>query len=164
RRRTAPTVRRSWCAATPSAPTARRLRSGCSTPSCGGWARSSSARPTGPGGRRGRRRRGARGAPPRGGGRPPRAPPGPPRVGGGGRERFRGGVERALDSAPGLQRVSGEVESVPPGQVVVATGPLTSEALTRALSRWTGDKLYFYDSIAPIVGADSVDEAVAFRA
>jgi methylenetetrahydrofolate--tRNA-(uracil-5-)-methyltransferase len=80
------------------------------------------------------------------------------------RERFSAGVERALGAAPGLERVSGEVESVPPGEVVVATGPLTSEALTRALSRWTGDKLYFYDSIAPIVAADSVDEAVAFRA
>ena len=50
------------------------------------------------------------------------------------------------------------------GDVVVATGPLTSDALTRALSGWTGDKLYFYDSIAPIVAADSVDEAAAFRA
>ena len=80
------------------------------------------------------------------------------------RDRFSAGVERALASAPGLGRVAGEVESLPPGDVVVATGPLTSEALTRALSGWTGDKLYFYDSIAPIVAADSVDEAVAFRA
>ena len=80
------------------------------------------------------------------------------------RERFSAGVERVLGTAPGLERVSGEVEGVPPGQVVVATGPLTSEALTRSLSRWTGDKLYFYDSIAPIVAADSVEEAFAFRA
>jgi len=80
------------------------------------------------------------------------------------RERFSAGVERALASAPGLVRAVGEVESLPPGDVVVATGPLTSEALTRALSPWTGDKLYFYDSIAPIVAADSVDEAVTFRA
>ncbi len=80
------------------------------------------------------------------------------------RERFSTGVEQALAAAPGLERVVGEVESLPAGDVVVATGPLTSEALTRALARWTGDKLYFYDSIAPIVAADSVDEAVAFRA
>jgi len=80
------------------------------------------------------------------------------------RERFSAGVERALAVAPGLERVVGEVEALPPGEVVVATGPLTSEALTRALARWTGDKLYFYDSIAPIVAADSVDEGVAFRA
>ena len=80
------------------------------------------------------------------------------------RERFSAGVERALVSARGIERVVGEVDALPPGDVVVATGPLTSEALTRALSRWTGDKLYFYDSIAPIVAADSVDESVAFRA
>jgi methylenetetrahydrofolate--tRNA-(uracil-5-)-methyltransferase len=80
------------------------------------------------------------------------------------RERFSAGVEGALTSAPGLERVPGEVEALPAGDVVVATGPLTSDALTRALSRWTGDKLYFYDSIAPIVAADSVDETVAFRA
>jgi len=80
------------------------------------------------------------------------------------RERFSAGVERALASLPELERVAGEVEALPPGEVVVATGPLTSEALTRALSRWTGDKLYFYDSIAPIVAADSVDEAAAYRA
>ncbi|HEY1416474.1 MAG TPA: methylenetetrahydrofolate--tRNA-(uracil(54)-C(5))-methyltransferase (FADH(2)-oxidizing) TrmFO, partial [Myxococcaceae bacterium] len=80
------------------------------------------------------------------------------------RERFSAGVEAALGAAPGLERVVVEVGAMPPGDVVVATGPLTSDALTRALSQWTGDKLYFYDSIAPIVAADSVDEGVTFRA
>ena len=80
------------------------------------------------------------------------------------RDRFSAGVDRALGAAPGLLRVVGEVEALPSGDVVIATGPLTSEALTGALSRWTGDKLYFYDSIAPIVAADSVDETIAFRA
>jgi methylenetetrahydrofolate--tRNA-(uracil-5-)-methyltransferase len=45
----------------------------------------------------------------------------------------------------------------------VATGPLTSEALTRALEPLTGAKLYFYDAIAPIVAADSIDQSVVFR-
>ncbi|HEY1906921.1 MAG TPA: methylenetetrahydrofolate--tRNA-(uracil(54)-C(5))-methyltransferase (FADH(2)-oxidizing) TrmFO [Myxococcaceae bacterium] len=80
------------------------------------------------------------------------------------RERFSAGVEAALGAAPGLERVVGEVGALPRGDVVVATGPLTSDALTRALSQWTGDKLYFYDSIAPIVAADSVDEGLTFRA
>jgi methylenetetrahydrofolate--tRNA-(uracil-5-)-methyltransferase len=48
--------------------------------------------------------------------------------------------------------------------VVIATGPLTSGALTAALAPWVGDKLYFYDAIAPIVSGDSVDLSVAFRA
>src|SRR5215468_8515090 len=80
------------------------------------------------------------------------------------RERFSAGVEGVLSSTPGISRVVGEVDALPPGDVVVATGPLTSEGLTQALARWTGDKLYFYDSIAPIVAADSIDEGVNFRA
>jgi methylenetetrahydrofolate--tRNA-(uracil-5-)-methyltransferase len=80
------------------------------------------------------------------------------------REQFSAAVGVALDGLPLVERVVGEVETLPPGEVVVATGPLTSEALTAALAPWTGDKLYFYDSIAPIVSADSVDEALTFRA
>jgi methylenetetrahydrofolate--tRNA-(uracil-5-)-methyltransferase len=45
---------------------------------------------------------------------------------------------------------------------VVATGPLTSEGLTLELGSHVGEKLYFYDAIAPIVSADSVDMSVAF--
>ena len=62
-----------------------------------------------------------------------------------------------------VELVAGEVAELPPGPVVVATGPLTSDALTRALEGYVGAKLYFYDSIAPIVAADSIDMSVAFR-
>ena len=48
---------------------------------------------------------------------------------------------------------------------IIATGPLTSEALTASIMRFTGgDQLYFYDAIAPIVAADSIDMSVAFKA
>jgi len=48
---------------------------------------------------------------------------------------------------------------------VIATGPLTSDALTADIMRFTGgDQLYFYDAIAPIVAADSIDMSVAFKA
>ncbi len=48
---------------------------------------------------------------------------------------------------------------------IVATGPLTSDALTASIMEWTGDdQLYFYDAIAPIVAADSIDMAIAFKA
>jgi len=59
-----------------------------------------------------------------------------------------------------------EVQTIPEGQpVIVATGPLTSPALTAALSALTGSEhLYFYDAMAPIVAAESVNMAVAFRA
>src|SRR6185437_12276570 len=48
---------------------------------------------------------------------------------------------------------------------IIATGPLTSDALTGEIMRLTGDdQLYFYDAIAPIVAADSIDQTIAFRA
>ncbi|HXX30018.1 MAG TPA: methylenetetrahydrofolate--tRNA-(uracil(54)-C(5))-methyltransferase (FADH(2)-oxidizing) TrmFO [Myxococcaceae bacterium] len=80
------------------------------------------------------------------------------------RVRFSAGVTEALVRAPGLTLWHGEVERLPGGMAVVATGPLTSEALTGELERRVGSRLYFYDSIAPIVVADSVDASVAFRA
>jgi methylenetetrahydrofolate--tRNA-(uracil-5-)-methyltransferase len=49
--------------------------------------------------------------------------------------------------------------------IIIATGPLTSDALTESIMRFTGDdQLYFYDAIAPIVAADSIDMSVAFKA
>ena len=80
------------------------------------------------------------------------------------RERFSWEVTDRIRACPAIQVVPGEVTAVPEGTVVVATGPLTSEALTAELARYVGAKLYFYDSIAPIVAADSIDESIAFRA
>jgi len=80
------------------------------------------------------------------------------------RERFSAGVTEALVRARGVTLWHGEVERLPAGTVVVATGPLTSPALASELERHVGQRLYFYDSIAPIVAADSVDGSQAFRA
>ncbi|MFP2909186.1 methylenetetrahydrofolate--tRNA-(uracil(54)-C(5))-methyltransferase (FADH(2)-oxidizing) TrmFO [Pyxidicoccus sp. 3LFB2] len=80
------------------------------------------------------------------------------------RERFSGAITESLQRLPGVEVVAGEVERLPDeGPVVVATGPLTSDALTRELERHVGTKLYFYDSIAPIISGDSIDLDVAFR-
>jgi methylenetetrahydrofolate--tRNA-(uracil-5-)-methyltransferase len=80
------------------------------------------------------------------------------------RERFADAVETALKSHPNIEFRAGEVTEIPSGVVVIATGPLTSEALTNALQPHVGEKLYFYDAIAPIVAADSVDMNKAFFA
>ncbi len=80
------------------------------------------------------------------------------------REAFSAAVTRSVHEAPGLEVVPGEVDRLPEGPVVVATGPLTSDALTADLERYVGEKLYFYDSIAPIVSGDSIDMDIAFRA
>ncbi len=51
------------------------------------------------------------------------------------------------------------------GPVIVATGPLTSDALSRDVARLVGgDHLYFYDAISPIVLAESIDMSKVFRA
>ncbi|MET0405007.1 MAG: methylenetetrahydrofolate--tRNA-(uracil(54)-C(5))-methyltransferase (FADH(2)-oxidizing) TrmFO [Cystobacter sp.] len=80
------------------------------------------------------------------------------------RDAFSAAVTRSVHEAPGVEVVAGEVEQLPEGVVVIATGPLTSDALTRELERYVGEKLYFYDSIAPIVSGDSIDMDIAFRA
>ncbi|MBM4378320.1 MAG: methylenetetrahydrofolate--tRNA-(uracil(54)-C(5))-methyltransferase (FADH(2)-oxidizing) TrmFO [Deltaproteobacteria bacterium] len=79
------------------------------------------------------------------------------------REGFAAEVEGRLSAQRGFSRVDGEVEAVPEGLVVLATGPLTTEKLTTALAGRVGEKLYFYDAIAPIVSADSIDLSIAFR-
>lgn len=76
---------------------------------------------------------------------------------------FSAAIEQRLKSHPDITVEAGEVTSVPEGVVVFATGPLTSQALTDALAPHVGEKLYFYDAIAPIVAADSIDESIAFR-
>ncbi|MBE2253111.1 MAG: methylenetetrahydrofolate--tRNA-(uracil(54)-C(5))-methyltransferase (FADH(2)-oxidizing) TrmFO [Myxococcus sp.] len=80
------------------------------------------------------------------------------------REGFSAEVTRRLSASGRITVVPGEVTEIPEGDVVFATGPLTSDALTAALARFTGEKLYFYDAIAPIVAGDSIDLTVAFRA
>ncbi len=79
------------------------------------------------------------------------------------REGFAAGVRQRLEALGSLQLVAGEVTAIPEGTVVIATGPLTSLALTDALGPLVGEKLYFYDAIAPIVAADSIDFEVAFK-
>ncbi|MBJ6764291.1 methylenetetrahydrofolate--tRNA-(uracil(54)-C(5))-methyltransferase (FADH(2)-oxidizing) TrmFO [Myxococcaceae bacterium JPH2] len=80
------------------------------------------------------------------------------------RERFSATITERLRQLPNVEMVAGEVERLPDeGLMVVATGPLTSDALTAELERHVGQKLYFYDSIAPIVSGDSIDMNVAFR-
>ena len=67
---------------------------------------------------------------------------------------------------PRITIVREEMRAVPEqGMVIIASGPLTSDALAKDIARLTGsERLYFYDAISPIVEADSVDYNIAFRA
>ncbi|MCW5962574.1 MAG: methylenetetrahydrofolate--tRNA-(uracil(54)-C(5))-methyltransferase (FADH(2)-oxidizing) TrmFO [Bryobacterales bacterium] len=82
------------------------------------------------------------------------------------RERFSAEIGQALERHPRIRIQREEVREIPDsGIVVLATGPLTSDALAGAIASVTGsERLYFYDSISPIVWADSVNMDVAFRA
>ena len=73
---------------------------------------------------------------------------------------------RTLMSAPSASsKASGVADRNVRAPTIIATGPLTSDALTKEIMRLTGDdQLYFYDAIAPIVAADSIDMSVAFKA
>jgi len=80
------------------------------------------------------------------------------------RELFSERVTEALESHPRIEVVREEVRSIPPGPVILASGPLTSDALAEDLSSMTGqDHLYFFDALSPIVELDSLDMDIAFR-
>ncbi len=81
------------------------------------------------------------------------------------REVFSAEVSRAIESNPRIELRREEVTAIPEGIVIVATGPLTSDALASEIARITGSgRLFFYDSISPIVDADTIDHSIAFRA
>jgi methylenetetrahydrofolate--tRNA-(uracil-5-)-methyltransferase len=80
------------------------------------------------------------------------------------REAFSRTVHDRLTTHPRVTLVRDEVTSLPEVGVV-ATGPLTSDALAAAIAEALGARsLAFYDAIAPIVAGDSIDDAVTFRA
>jgi methylenetetrahydrofolate--tRNA-(uracil-5-)-methyltransferase len=82
------------------------------------------------------------------------------------RQRFAEEITGRIEAHPQIEIVRAEMISIPSDAItIIATGPLTSEALTAEIVKLTGDdQLYFYDAIAPIIAADSIDRAIAFGA
>ncbi len=81
------------------------------------------------------------------------------------RQLFSEYVTRKMESHPLIRIERAEVAAIPvEGIVIIASGPLTSDALAASLAQLTGDRLYFYDAIAPIVAADSLDMTKVFAA
>lgn len=82
------------------------------------------------------------------------------------RDVFSGLVTEAVEQEPRIEIRREEVTALPEeGIVVIATGPLTSDALANEIARLTGsERLFFFDSISPIVDAETIDYSVAFRA
>ena len=81
------------------------------------------------------------------------------------RDVFAAGVTERLLAHPNVTVVRAEVTEVPAGPALIATGPLTSDALAAALRERLGAAaLAFYDAIAPVVSTESIDESIVFRA
>ena len=82
------------------------------------------------------------------------------------RDHFAAEVTRLIEECPDITIVREEVTSIPEGiPVVVASGPLTSDALSAEIAAITGQEhLHFYDAIAPTIDAESIDYDKVFRA
>ncbi len=80
-----------------------------------------------------------------------------------GREAFADEVTSLISNHPNIQLLREEITEIPTGPTIIATGPLTSDALTAQIQQLTGKYLYFYDAMAPIVTLESIDMTIAFR-
>ena len=80
------------------------------------------------------------------------------------REAFGAAVTAALKTHPNITVHAEELTKIPAGVVVIASGPLTSDALAENLRETIGeDFLGFYDAAAPVIDVDSVDMSIAYR-
>jgi methylenetetrahydrofolate--tRNA-(uracil-5-)-methyltransferase len=79
------------------------------------------------------------------------------------REAFSRYITERLMGLKALKIIREEITSVPEGLSIIATGPLTSQGLSKALAELIGEAhLYFYDAIAPIIDAESIDYSKVF--
>src|SRR5919106_2745833 len=81
------------------------------------------------------------------------------------REFFARLVTQRIESHPNIEVIREEVKEIPQGLCIVASGPLTSPSLSKSIAALsTEEHLFFYDAIAPVIHADSINMQVAFRA
>ena len=81
------------------------------------------------------------------------------------RELFARLVTQRLERHPGIEIVREEVKEIPNGPAIIASGPLTSPALSSSIASLSGEEhLFFFDAIAPVIHADSINLEIAFRA
>jgi methylenetetrahydrofolate--tRNA-(uracil-5-)-methyltransferase len=81
------------------------------------------------------------------------------------REDFARRVTGKIQSHANIEIIREEVTEIPQSPVILASGPLTSESLSQSIAKLSGsESLFFFDAIAPIVHADSINMEIAFRA
>jgi methylenetetrahydrofolate--tRNA-(uracil-5-)-methyltransferase len=80
------------------------------------------------------------------------------------REDFPRAVTETIHAHPNIEVIRKEVTDIPGGPTVVATGPLTSDALAKKIEDLSGETLYFYDAASPIIHRDSLDDSIIYLA
>jgi methylenetetrahydrofolate--tRNA-(uracil-5-)-methyltransferase len=81
------------------------------------------------------------------------------------RELFARKVTERIESHPNIEIVREEVKEIPNSLAIIASGPLTSPALSKSIAALSSEKhLFFFDAIAPVIQADSINMDIAFRA
>lgn len=80
------------------------------------------------------------------------------------RDKFSDMVTEKIKANPKINVIPQEVEKLPEGAVIICSGPLTSDCLAKTISEITGEGLSFYDAVAPIVSAESIDMDKVFFA
>ena len=80
------------------------------------------------------------------------------------RKKFSDMVTAKIMESPHITVIEEEVTDIPDGDVIIATGPLTSDGLAESIGKICGDYLYFHDAAAPIVTYESLDKDKVFFA
>ena len=81
------------------------------------------------------------------------------------REAFARMVTQKIENHSNIKVLRGEMKEIPQTPVIIASGPLTSESLSQSIAKLSGEEhLFFFDAIAPIVHAESINMDIAFRA
>jgi methylenetetrahydrofolate--tRNA-(uracil-5-)-methyltransferase len=80
------------------------------------------------------------------------------------REDFPRAVTETVYEHPNIEVIRKEVTEIPKGPTVIATGPLTSDALVEKIEALSGETLYFYDAASPIIHRDSLDDEEIYLA
>jgi methylenetetrahydrofolate--tRNA-(uracil-5-)-methyltransferase len=81
------------------------------------------------------------------------------------RELFARLVTERVENHPNIEIVREEVKEIPSSLTIIASGPLTSPALSQSIAALSGEEhLFFFDAIAPVIHADSINMDIAFRA
>lgn len=80
------------------------------------------------------------------------------------RDLFSEYITNKLRSMENIEIINEEITSIPDGACIIASGPLTSDALHQEIVKLVGDHLYFFDAVAPIITYDSIDMNKVFLA